>query len=304
VSADSTDELNVFLGVAIVAICTFRVCGGVVRSIILKHGPTTNEPLKELLDHEISEQDLQGLDIPIYATLARFRPDLGLCPGTWHGWIPEYIRIDGLSRDELLEIVLQSAALPGIYPVRIVRGKEAIDGGWCDNVPLAPLLCDDVLPIDLVFVIFLNESDRLQPPLVSYFPIRTPKSRITRDSDEGRLNLGNDAFINWGAHLTLKATPTVRSPININVVFDIEPEDEQLFIQLPDEDEPRIKNKPKIVDVVPSRPLGSFLTGTLGFSARRANRLIQLGESDMDAVIAQLLLSNSVTNESKPRCTT
>jgi len=49
------------------------------------------------------------------------------------------------------------------------------------------------------------------------------------------------------------------------------------------------KPLPRIIDVVPSEPLGGFLTGTLRFSAGYARRLIELGERDMKRVINRLL---------------
>ncbi len=53
----------------------------------------------------------------------------------------------------------------------------------------------------------------------------------------------------------------------------------------------------EIIHVVPSQPLGSFLTGTLNFTGRKARWLIELGDADMSAVLAQLGLARPVESK-------
>ena len=43
---------------------------------------------------------------------------------------------------------------------------------------------------------------------------------------------------------------------------------------------------PRTITVVPSRPLGDLYTGTFWFSKEKANRLVELGEEDMRAALA------------------
>ena len=120
-------------------VCVLSAIGPLVKSVALNWGVTTNSPLAAEVNSTFTDECLSDFNIPTFATLSCFRPQVSEAD-FWDGWVPRYVRLDNLDGDSVRKILLQSAGLPGIFPMRTVLGQEAIDGGWCDNVPIAPLL--------------------------------------------------------------------------------------------------------------------------------------------------------------------
>jgi len=54
---------------------------------------------------------------------------------------PEYVRLDGLDRDALVDQLVQGSKVPGFFTDHGDHSR-AIDGSWTDNIPAAPLLFD------------------------------------------------------------------------------------------------------------------------------------------------------------------
>lgn len=224
------------------------------RWVALRWIATTNTPLAAIVAAELTPERLAGLATPTFATLSRFRPDL---PGYWAGWTVEYVRLDRLSRTDMIAVLLQSAGIPGVFPVRNVLGSDAIDGGWCDNVPLAPLLFDPAVDLDLIFVLHLSQTDHVHAYLRD---THRGISKITYIKD-GALDPVGNAGLYWRAHLRHLGEPYA---------------------------EDRSRRLPRIIDIVPSEPLGNFLTGTLNFAAAKARKLRALGAADMRRELAAL----------------
>ena len=87
--------------------------------------------------------------LTVYATyLSRYQPGAG--------WYPEYVRLDKLSRAGIVDTLVQSAGFPGVFPAPGYFGRHVVDGGWTDNIPVAPLLFDQAL--DLIFVIKVDKT--------------------------------------------------------------------------------------------------------------------------------------------------
>lgn len=62
-------------------------------------------------------------------------PDTSTIKANYYCWASR-------TKEEIREIVLASAALPGIKRIRKFEGKEFVDGGFRDNVPVRPLAED------------------------------------------------------------------------------------------------------------------------------------------------------------------
>jgi predicted acylesterase/phospholipase RssA len=246
-----------------------EVFGPTVKWIVLNWGFTTNVPLEKTLRTELTLDDLKKLDVPTYVSLSRFHPEVRESR-QWGGWVPDYVRLDQLPPASVHEVLLQSAGLPGIFPVKIVLGEEAIDGGLCDNLPLAPLLYDMPEALDLIFVIYLDERGRrLEKSWFGFYK----KESFASDSDEPEFyRIEFEAAENWRAS---------QEAIRHRVAWYEQGR--------PDSDSTLPRMPAYLIDVVPSKPLGNFLTGTLWFSAGKAKRLMKLGEADMKSIIERLI---------------
>jgi hypothetical protein len=253
-------------------VCVLSAIGPLVKSVALNWGVTTNSPLAAEVNSTFTDKCLSNFNIPTFATLSCFRPQVNEAD-FWDGWVPRYVRLNGLAGDSVRKILLQSAGLPGIFPERTVLGQKAIDGGWCDNVPIAPLLYGTKEKLDLIFVIYLNESERY-PRLKR--GLRSTEKPFTRDMTTGLLDMNDEAEFNWRIHEYAQGLGN-------------KPDFDKFYCGYSGRERPYDPNLPHIVPVVPSRSLGNFFTGTLNFSQKKATELIEEGVKDMDDVLANLL---------------
>ncbi|HEY8288127.1 MAG TPA: patatin-like phospholipase family protein [Acetobacteraceae bacterium] len=157
-----------------------------------------------------------------------------------------------------------SAALPILFtPVRI-KTTWHFDGALADRLPIRPLLDHGC---GLIFVIHLDATgqDMLDG---RHFNV------LTRD--------GLVAKLEWQARLRRLArdfTPAHDAAVQQHGL-------DALAETRPTQDAAPLASE--IIHVVPSRDLGSFLTGTMNFTGRKARWLIDLGERDMTEVLQAL----------------
>lgn len=223
-----------------------------VAQVTLRWMMTTNDPLCDYLHQEIRPADFNRIDVPFYAVVSRLRP-FTIAAMNWGGWIPDYIRIDQLEYSIALQALLQSAGLPGVFIIKDVLGEEAVDGGLCDNAPVAPLLYSKDAPLDLVIVIYLEAKDG------NWTPAEWAEPR-------------------WNAYQqSLLGEPTARG-------IDSEYLENK---RGPFNAIPGSVKLPEIIEVLPSQFLGNFFSGTLNFTSRKARALIELGRRDMNEVLRQ-----------------
>lgn len=221
-----------------------------VAQVTLRWMMTTNDPLSAYLRAEVRPEDLARADVPFYACVSRLRP-FTILSGAWGGWVPDYLRVDRLEHPVALEALLRSAGLPGVFVIKEVLGEEAIDGGMCDNTPVAPLLFDGSAPLDLLIVIYLEAKDG--DWTVSDWAV--PRWNACQQAllGEARARAIDEDFLD-----------AKRGP------FDAIPAGLRL---------------PEIIEVLPSADLGGFFAGTLDFTSPKAIALIELGERDMSALL-------------------
>lgn len=243
----------------------FAVCAALavahtrLRPHFLGSSPISHEPLAATLEQAITEEDcarIRSRGIPVYATTSNFRPYTheGV---PWGGWAPQYLRIDGLDRADLLEVLLRGSALPGFASSPDVPVTTVVDGSWTDNVPAAPLLFDRAGEVDLLFVIYLKPRIRHRwrhNSLLSLASFLVHKT-VAPPTDEVAA-LRQWATTRWGASRQRPGNPSATSP--------------------------------RIVLVAPSTRVGNFFTGTIRFSPAQAARLIALGHRDMTETIERL----------------
>jgi predicted acylesterase/phospholipase RssA len=127
----------------------------VSRRILLTPTFTTSSPLAERLHRAITEQDIAVMrksKTRVYATLSKFQPYTDHAV-RWEGWVPHYVRVDKLDKKAILDCLLKGSGFPGLLARRLDPENVVVDGGWTDNIPVAPIFFDEDGGVDVVFVI-------------------------------------------------------------------------------------------------------------------------------------------------------
>jgi predicted acylesterase/phospholipase RssA len=276
-----------WLGVvaSVVGCATVVTLGLVADSLVGRLGLAllNNAPLAAQIHAKASPAQLRAARTPLYVTVAARRRIID--PGMPHWldrrrrilvarqpYVPEYRRLQDEPEGDIARIVLQSAAIPfGVFPLRRIGRSGYVDGGVADNVPIQPLIdagCTRIVVIHL-----------------------SPRG----DCDGWRLTNPDDLWARLGQLRELRRLAVLGG--------DRTPEDLAHEARLRESLSPDLQRQARSADVrldygradvtfvhiVPSQSLGNFLTGTMNFSARKARRLIELGEHD-----ARLLLGRSV----------
>lgn len=262
--------------IALALVGTLALLDDWSRRVFLGWIFTTNEPLATRLNALLSEDDVEAVQqssIPVYATLSHHQPPAG--------WVPHYVRLDKLPRERVVDTLLQSAGFPGVFPTPKFWGRHAVDGGWTDNIPAAPLLFGPESRVDLLFVIKVDKTvarpARWKRLVTAAFGKLWGEASARPASNPEDLIEWSRA--RWDAHSAHDPTqsPSVADTADGPVQ---NPDTQAASSPLP-------RAFPRIVTVVPLHPLGSILTGTFWFSRAKAKRLIELGEQDMNAVLAR-----------------
>lgn len=148
------------------------------------------------------------------------------------------------------EILLQSAALPEVFPMRKVAGDEYVDGGVADNTPIFGLAGVQTRSI---IVIYLDH--RMNRVLDLY-----------KRSHFGMFFSKDQALWTRSSGLRSREVPRLRE---IARRRGEKWEDfEGWFYGV------------ELIPIIPSKSLGNFITGTLNFTTRKANRLMAEGYED------------------------
>jgi predicted acylesterase/phospholipase RssA len=230
-----------------------------LRPHFLGASPVSHGPLAVMLERVITEEDcarVRATEIPVYGTKSQFMP-YARESVPWGGWAPRYVRLDRLSRVELLDMLVTASGLPGFSSPPARRAVTVVDGAWTDNVPIAPLLYDRAGDLDLIFVICLRQRIRLSPRHNSLLRVIARLARRPFDRDSaGAADFERWADARWRASGNRPSAARHRAP--------------------------------QIVTVAPSRRVGNFFTGTLWFSPTQTARLIELGYEDMKRALSTL----------------
>jgi hypothetical protein len=231
-----------------------------LRPHFLGSSLVSHAPVAARLDAAISPADWQRVrdaGIPIVATLSQFRPytEHGI---PWGGWVPRYVRLDEMAREEMIDSLMAGSALPGFSDVSSLDGRPHLDGAWTDNVPAAPLLFERALDLDLLLVVYLKNVVRHGHRPNSLLGVA---SLLLREATSGAVP-GDEGLIPWAR---LRWAAAGRGATSGDDAW-----------------------LPRIAPIVPSRRTGNFFSGTVWFSPARARRLIELGRQDTLRVLEDL----------------
>lgn len=297
----------------------FTIAAEKLDDLLPKHTSLAKPyPLRRLIRHILLDDRKGRLDLqcPMYATVTYkaywFDPDfpsLADFAGLQHylsepdfdtpiespGWLPDYVNLDDLSEDDLLDHLVASAALPFAFRQVAINGRHYVDGGVIDNVPLNKVLefdCDAVIVIylgsDINVDSTLEHIPRLRRAIrVSRMPLKELHGRyidLLRRSHVAEAHgcepTSDEYDLPW--YVGLSYIPKAGGPYE---AVPLEPLD----------------HLPRFIEVVPSQALGGLLRGTLNFSRRKARKLLALGRHDMEKAISTFGYSLlNADSDSKP----
>lgn len=112
--------------------------------IDMKEGLFSRDELVELMEQYIDFSKISLCDKPLYVTVTEFLAD-----GNKR---PVYMPINKLTKEEIIDLILASSAMPIIYENIHLEGRRFKDGGITDNTPIKPLYDigeKNILVIDL-----------------------------------------------------------------------------------------------------------------------------------------------------------
>ena len=154
-------------------------------------GLISNEPLREYLRYHLQDCRFEDLPVPFYVVATDLESG------------KEVI----FSRGPVVDAILASSAIPGIFAPVEINGRLLVDGGLCNNVPVSPLVHHGARYT--IAVRLHRESTALEPSPV--------KRRRNGDDDaEGRrISLGM-----WSERLsrTFRRNGSERQPNGFDVL--------------------------------------------------------------------------------------
>lgn len=103
------------------------------KTNIKEVGVFSRDGLMATMDKYIDFSIIQNCNINLYAAASRL--DTG---------DPEYFRLNNFDKDRIKKILCASSAIPVIYGAEEIDGIKYVDGGVSDNIPLRPLLEENI----------------------------------------------------------------------------------------------------------------------------------------------------------------
>ncbi|WP_248924002.1 patatin-like phospholipase family protein [Paenibacillus hamazuiensis] len=116
-------------------------------NVLQGYGIFTRHGLIKLIKEAVDLNSVTSSSIPFYVTCCQL--------GSQE---PKYIRLNGLTPDEIEKYLLATSAIPGVFPPEEIDGKLYYDGGLPlvgDNNPIQPVYKEGC---DLILVVLLDRS--------------------------------------------------------------------------------------------------------------------------------------------------
>jgi predicted acylesterase/phospholipase RssA len=162
-----------------------------------------------------------------------------------------------------------SSTLPIVFPVLRLDDGWIADGGLADNLPIRPLLKHGCTRI---FVVHLNPTGKDTVDNKT-FDVLTKDGLLEKLKWQERLEHLEDYFSRVQSATEMNGWSGLDYAMSGDPILD------------PNR---KLTLTAEIIHIVPSRSLGSFVTGTLNFTGKKARWLMELGERDMDAALDEL----------------
>ena len=226
----------------------------------------SNQPLQQTIKDNIDISALRACRPPVYCTMAM--------ESTWwdpfedSGWsnvsdgakihlrTSAYLSLgDAQSDDDALDWLLQTAALPEIFPRRPVQGDFAVDGASLTTFQFTLLRPTDLIRLSL---------STLATKLPEAIFLSTEAARIW-----------------WMGEFRARADLITRQKANVvrqNSIAQHGPIHDQSPTLIPQE--PRLLVADQFLPIIPRQGLGNSFIGPLSFGGRKARRLLMAGYRD------------------------
>lgn len=214
-------------------------------------GLADNTPLRRTVESVCSPTLLAG-DPEVIVTLAT------VSRGSSASSYAHYPTLARKTHAGAIDLLVQTAALPEIFPMRPIEGDDYVDGGVEDNTPIV-----GVYPVQpaRVIVVYLDHRYALM-------------LERRRQAGYGTRIVGDQRV--WDRDMALKLWEAKRcETVTARRGLVWEGPLRAWFWRL------------ELMPIIPSRSLGNFVTGTLNFSRQKARDLIALGYQDtLNALLA------------------
>jgi predicted acylesterase/phospholipase RssA len=229
--------------------------------------------LSGLVDESVDWTNIAAGRPTVFVTVARSVRDRNYRKLTVTA--PHYATLGDFEASEAHACLTASMALPfGIFPhIEICDGRY-MDGGVADNIPIYPLLAEECR---VIYVVHLSPKPRYRNlDLLDDEQLEAAMRRI--DSVRRKAGLPGLYGRKWDAHLFKTAHAMKARFISQSKISNYIKE----FSKRPG------GGTVKIVHIVPQRPLGWSLLGTLIFSRAKTERLLAQGYEDAKATLSGL----------------
>ncbi len=132
-------------------------------------GIFSREGMIRRLNENVDFDRISSLDIPMYITVAEATHDADIMKA-------KYIKINGLSGEEILQYVIASSAIPVMYSSVSVGEGRYMDGGFVDNTPIRPVYDGGARDIIVISNNSLYVAEKEKFPEANLFAIIPSKS--------------------------------------------------------------------------------------------------------------------------------
>lgn len=116
-----------------------------------KDGTITRGGLIEIMENRLDYERLKNSKITCYVSCCRV-PDMEA----------EYLTINNKEKEEIQKILFATSAVPLVFEGVFINGKQYMDGGLKDNMPVKPLYDEGC---DVIIAIYFNKEDRIDKSL-------------------------------------------------------------------------------------------------------------------------------------------
>lgn len=130
------------------------------KNHIFSQGLFDTNRIKDLLNENLDYKAVAKKDV--FATLSdsgKYKNPIAGCLNMYYNHIIKgkdqaiYINMRDKSKEEIIEIIMGSCALPFVFKNITINGRNYYDGGLIDNLPIKPLIesgCTTIIAIDLL----------------------------------------------------------------------------------------------------------------------------------------------------------
>lgn len=147
-----------------------------------KEGTITRDGLIETMENHLDYEGLKDAKMKCYISCCRV-PDMEA----------EYLTINNKGKEDIQRILFATSAVPLVFEGVFINGKQYMDGGLKDNIPIKPLYDEGC---DVIIAIYFNKEDRIDKSLYKDCKIIEIFQRESSGWITGALDFSREASLN------------------------------------------------------------------------------------------------------------